>query len=297
MAEGGDKPSGGLDPWILIFLVLAVSVVFNRGDGNSFFGGSSDGVKYGSPSQSGTVEEEIRQRERSNFFFNPSPPPTPSQIPAESQNAVSLPTKDNLSIQAFGSTNLSYAEEYIQLTASNLNRGKINISGVTLKNKNNESVKIGTDEFGGSILLNPGDRAIISTIPSPRGFNFKVNKCSGYLAQAQRYYPSLDSFCPHISLLKEAKDMTEKCERYINSIGYCTTPIISFQTGIDDKCSNFISQHASYPGCVADFKKDSDFDRREWRIYLGLTREFWNNRGENIRVFDQRGESLFEISY
>ncbi|OGF51907.1 hypothetical protein A3I27_00965 [Candidatus Giovannonibacteria bacterium RIFCSPLOWO2_02_FULL_43_11b] len=300
--EGGGG-GGGSDAGILLFAVVLIAALFSsRGNSSGLFGNS--GIKFGSPSGSGSVEEEISGTSGSSGIGQPQPvtPPSPVSPPSQIGSSISATvstqaTKDNITLQAFGSTRLGYAEEYVQLSAPSSNRGKVIITGLILKNKNNESVRIGSDEFGNSIVLNPGERAIISTAPSPRGFNFKLNKCSGYLAQSKTYSPSISSFCPHISDLPQVRDLPEKCEKYLDSLPYCTTPIINFQTGIDNKCANFIGEHASYPGCINDFKNDSDFDYKEWRIYLGLSREFWDNRHEDVLLLSQSRDLIAESSY
>lgn len=303
MAERGGESGGGgggSDMGILLFLVVLVAALFMAGGKSSGLFGSS-GIKFGSPAGNGTVEEKIGG---SSGIGQPAPviQPPPVTIPSPIGSSISgtvsaQATKDNLSLQAFGSTKLGYAEEYVQISAPGANRGKVIITGLILKNKNDESVKIGSDEFGNTIALNPGERAVIATAQSPRGFNFKLNKCSGYLAQSKTYSPSISSFCPHISNLPQVRDLPDKCETYLDSLPYCTTPIINFQTGIDNKCASFIGEHASYPGCINDFKNDSDFDYKEWRIYLGLSREFWENRHENVLLLNQSRDLIAESSY
>ncbi|OGF85513.1 hypothetical protein A2Z63_00130 [Candidatus Giovannonibacteria bacterium RIFCSPLOWO2_02_44_8] len=304
MAEREGGGGGGSDMGILLFVVILIAALFSaRGNSTGLFGDNS-GVKFGSPSRSGSVEEEIGGASGS-FGIGlppsvslPPPVPLPSPIGSSISGTVSTQaTKDNISMQAFGSPRLGYADEYVQLSAQSANRGKVIITGLILKNGNGEAVKIGADEFGNSIALNPGERAIIATALSPRGFNFKLNKCSGYLAQSKTYSPSISGFCPHISNLPQIRNLPDKCEIYLNSLPYCTSPIINFQTGIDNKCASFVGEHASYPGCVNDFKNDPDFDQKEWRIYLGLPREFWENRHEDILLLSQSRDLIAESSY
>ncbi|OGF69270.1 hypothetical protein A3C75_03730 [Candidatus Giovannonibacteria bacterium RIFCSPHIGHO2_02_FULL_44_31] len=299
MAErrGESGGGGGSDMGILLFaVVLIAALFFARGDSSGLLGNNS-GVKFGSPSGSDSVEGGNRDSQ----LPPPAPPffvPPPAPIGETISGTVSTQAnKDNISMQGFGSTRLGYADEYVQLSAPYANRGKVIITGLILKNRNNESVKIGADEFGNPIALNPGERAVIATAPSPRGFNFKLNKCSGYLAQSKNYSPSISGFCPHISDLPEVRNLSEKCETYLDSLPYCTTPIINFQTGIDNKCASFIAEHAGYPACVNDFKNDSNFDNKEWRIYLGLSQEFWDNRHENVLLLSQARELIWESSY
>ena len=290
--EGGE--GGGTDPWIWIFVVVVIVALLSSGgdSGFSFFGGGSD-IRFGSPSQQGTVEEELREVPPS--FINPPAPTPPSS--SQSTGTISTPTENQLSVQAFGNARLPYETEYVQISAYGLNRGKVILTGMVLKNKNNESVVIGPDENGRPITLAPGERALVSTGPSPRGINFKINKCSGYLAQGQNYYPGISNSCPIATTLPQVRDLSENCERFLERSFACQTPNINFESGIDNKCAAFIGEHLNYVGCVKDFKNDSDFDKGEWRVYLGRTREFWANLHEDVYLYSQSGILITKVSY
>ncbi|HBT81719.1 hypothetical protein A2757_03675 [Candidatus Giovannonibacteria bacterium RIFCSPHIGHO2_01_FULL_48_47] len=280
-----EKPAG--DHWIWLFLiVLGVILISSRGDG--LFGGS--GIRFGSPSREGTVEEELRPAP------SPAPSPTPP-APAPLPTPIVPISPGQLNLLSSGGTRLELEREHIQISAPNLNKIKVVITGLILKNRNNETIEVGRDEFGSAIFLNPGERAVIATGESPRGFNFKVNKCSGYLAQNKTYYPDLPFSCPRLDELAKFKNLKEKCQIFVERIAYCTSPTINFSSGIDDECSQFVAEHANYTGCVKDFKNDADFDQKEWRIFMGRESEFWSNRHDSVRIFDQAGNLISEVSY
>lgn len=281
----GDKPQG--DPWIWLFLVVLFAMLISA-RGGSFFGGSE--IRFGSPGD-GTVEEELQG------VPPPAPLPPPSPLPTPVPPGSSEIGGNQITLQAFGSARLGPTEEYVELRASSFNKSRVLISGLILKNRKNDSAQIGRDEFGNLIFLNPGESAVIATSQSPRGFNFKVNRCSGYLAQAKTYSPPLPSFCPRVSELNLPDDLSDNCISFLKRIPNCTTPNINFQTGIDDKCSRFVGEHANYTGCVSDFKNLPDFDQKEWRAWLGRTQELWSNTRETIRLFSPSGALLAEISY
>ena len=188
------------------------------------------------------------------------------------------------------------SEHVVVYTPSN-NPGRVVLSGMVLRNKNNESAIIGNDENGNPIILLPGERAVVSTVASPRGFNFKLNKCSGYLAQSVTYNPGISTYCPSVSELESARNLSEKCELFLRRINSCTTPLLNYESGIDNQCAAFIGEHASYTGCVRDFKNDQDFNQKEWRIYLGRQREFWSNLREDIYLYSQSGILITKTSY
>jgi hypothetical protein len=200
-------------------------------------------------------------------------------------------------VQAFGNTRLPYETEYLVVLASGQNPGRIILTGMNLKNKNGESVVIGPDENGNPIVLSPGERVTVSTVASPRGFNFKLNKCSGYLAQSTTFFPGVSSFCPMISDLPGVRNLTENCQRFLQRAPSCTTPNINYESGIDNQCSAFIGEHASYAGCVRDHKNDADFDQKEWRVYLGRPREMWSNFSEDVYLYSRSGVLLSKSSY
>ena len=251
-----EKPAG--DHWIWLFLiVLGVILISSRGDG--LFGGS--GIRFGSPSREGTVEEELRPAP------SPAPSPTPP-APAPLPTPIVPISPGQLNLLSSGGTRLELEREHIQISAPNLNKIKVVITGLILKNRNNETIEVGRDEFGSAIFLNPGERAVIATGESPRGFNFKVNKCSGYLAQNKTYYPDLPFSCPRLDELAKFKNLKEKCQIFVERIAYCTSPTINFSSGIDDECSKFVAEHANYTGCVKDFKNDADFYGKRERILV-----------------------------
>jgi peptidoglycan hydrolase-like protein with peptidoglycan-binding domain len=57
MANG--EKTGGQDPWIWLFIIVILAFLIVSGGGGSF--GRGSGIRFGSPSRSGTVEEEIRK--------------------------------------------------------------------------------------------------------------------------------------------------------------------------------------------------------------------------------------------
>ena len=103
--------------------------------------------------------------------------------------------------------------------------------------------------------------------------------------------------CPRVSDLTLPRNLNNACINYIESLNSCVSPTINADTGINNDCAEFVSQHASYTGCVADYKNDSNFNQLEWRIYLGQNAELWGNRHENIQLFDQVGKLITETSY
>lgn len=219
----------------------------------------------------------------------PSPAPTPSPPPAPAKS----PTLRLMLGQVYAT---QPSQEYVTLEHSDFeNKQAANISGFKLQNRDKVSGTLGKDEYGRDIFLNYGESATIITGESPLGKNFKLNKCSGYLNQ-NNSLPVYTS-CPSLSDIPQPRNLNNKCILFIESLSSCTVPNINADTGINNDCAEFVSQHASYAGCVAYHKNDSDFDGRRWLIYLGKNAELWGNRRDLVRLFDQAGKLLMEISY
>lgn len=245
------------------------------------------------------------QRNNVNFFPKGSQLETP---PSGSNSVVPAPTptpvvpgnakKTAININIGAATSGDASQEYISLENFDYeNKQAAVISGMKLQNRDNVSATIGKDEYGNNIALNYGERAVVATAISPIGKNFKINKCSGYLAQGKSFSPAISFSCPRISDLNLPRSLNNRCIDYIESLNSCAVPTINADTGINNDCAEFVSQHASYTGCLADHKNDSDFIQPEWRIYLGKNAEMWGQKHENIQLFDQSGNLIKETSY
>ena len=218
-----------------------------------------------------------------------SPPRGTNTIiePATTQNSET--PKTEIKISAPGIVTAIADREYIII--QNSGDTPIAMSGLSLRNKRNETVTIGFDTQGSRMILAPNEKAVIVTGKSPRSGNFKVNSCTGYFAQFQTFMPTLSTSCPRLSSLDAAKNLVESCRDYVSSIRSCQFPA-SIPTNITSVCNDFIQQHAGYQGCVKDHQSDKDFDKKEWRIYLNRGTEFWRNGDETIEVRSAEGKLL-----
>ncbi|MDP3934839.1 MAG: hypothetical protein Q8Q46_01305 [Candidatus Giovannonibacteria bacterium] len=304
----------------LIFVLIIIGIVFSfqRKNLNLFTKSPQTQApgqfpEHGAAGTSGspTAPETAptNQSTNSSFFTLPNittPPPTiqnpiksaAQPAPAPPAPATSAPLKNPLRVNTGGAAYGDFSQEYISLDNFDYeNKQTAVISGLTLQNRDRASATIGKDEYGNNISLKYGERAIIATGESALGKNFKINKCSGYMAQGKNISPSMSFSCPRISDLALPRNLNNRCIDYIESLNSCVSPTINADTGINNDCAEFVSQHASYAGCVADHKNDSDFNQPEWRIYLGKNAEMWGNRHENIQLFGQLGKLITETSY
>ena len=146
--------------------------------------------------------------------------------------------------------------------------------------------------------------------------NFRVNKCTGYIANQSGYYnifnPNVSYNCPRVETEPGASTLYVQCYDYVRSLGTCQkpdfredwcrahaedsarwTPICSLPT----TCKNFVQKYASYENCVANHRLDKDFLQPEWRVFLGSTWEIWASRQETITLYDSEGKIVDQIKH
>ncbi len=150
----------------------------------------------------------------------------------------------------------------------------------------------------GAILLKPGETATISTGRSPVGTSFRVNVCSGYLAQFQSFTPELSLMCPsprtETSLV--TGDLGDSCYDLIETIPRCRIEL-DLPGTLSEECRGFITKNLTYNGCVENHRDERGFERPEWRIYLGRSEELWKERYEVIQLLDEAGNLVDSATY
>lgn len=217
----------------------------------------------------------------------------------------------------YGQINLLYAnrstdisQEYLTIKVNAASK-TIPITGWTLKSlSSGNSVTIpkatylffaGMQNSAGDINLSSGDTLYLITGSSPNGVSFKVNKCSGYLAQFQTFVPYINSQCPRAQdeNLSEIPKRIENdsCFDYIDSINQCRTQTENLPINLSYECRNFITKKLNYSSCVETHKDDADFYQHEWRIYLRRSETVWKDRRESIVLYDSLGKVVSELKY
>ncbi len=209
-------------------------------------------------------------------------------------------------VEASGSAD----DEYLTLRARDSNTARIAISGWKIMSSvSSRSVTIGEgaeiyEASGGSligtIMLNPGDEAIVASSRSPIGASFRVNRCSGYLDQFQEYRPQLAHECPYAD--SEARFAAgsvvtdNECISYLESMGQCRIESAP-STDLSEQCRAFITSRLTYQGCVAAHRNDSNFKARQWRVFLGYSGELWREKREVLVLLDESGRVVDSFSY
>ena len=229
-------------------------------------------------------------------------------IPSPYRNMVSL----NNYVSSASST-----DEYVELSVAQNASASVTITKWALESEatgNAEIIPRGTAvptsgivNAESDIVLSPGDRAIISTGPSPVGASFRENKCIGYFSSFQKFSPPLPQNCPSPSDELLASYGTPyihdpSCIDYTNTLSRCEV-LTSKVTKINRTCENFLENTLTYNGCVRNHKSDANFNGNTWRIYLGRvdkkgkTVPMWRTKHEVVKLLDDRGKTVGQFTY
>jgi hypothetical protein len=151
------------------------------------------------------------------------------------------------------------------------------------------------------IIARPGDTIYLISGVSPIGYNFKINKCSGYMSQFQTFTPYISTNCPaprneDLSSIPKIVG-NNACLDYINSMPSCRRQTDTLPTNWSYECTNFILNKINYSACVNTHKNDGDFYQKDWRIYLGRSSTMWQSEREDIVLYDSDGKIVGELTY
>lgn len=157
----------------------------------------------------------------------------------------------------------------------------------------------------GSIVLRPGDSALVTTglpgasFPFSINTSFRENICQGYLKNYP-FTPSLSLMCPLPVNDPLIRTVTDECYDYLSSLNRCQDPEKYDKKRFDaqtSQCKNFMTQRLNYSACVANNKGVSGFSLNQWRIFLNKPKELWASQRETITLYDSRGLIVDQISY
>ncbi len=202
---------------------------------------------------------------------------------------------------------LTAGKEFVTIQTSFSNKGSVDISGWSLEGKSGERIKIGKgaaipllgqDNNLNDIILAPGEKAIISSGESPIGLSFKLNKCAGYFNQLQTFIPPIYGSCP--GPIKDEvlpASIDNNCIDYINNNFKNCTEYITLPSSFTDACRQYVNDRLNYNSCTIWHKRDSDFYKPEWRIYLNKKYNPWNNEHDKIILYDQNNNIIDSQSY
>lgn len=225
------------------------------------------------------------------------------------------PYKGMVSIkkQTSGPRSTDVSREYITLTTTSGNQSGVIISdwklisvvsGSTVKiGKASPRIYAGEINIEQTITLRPKDTVYITTGRSPLGVSFKVNKCTGYFTQFQKFTPTLRKSCPQpeeeITYYKDDPSifLDNACMDFVNRLSRCSVYTKPLPLTLSRSCNEAIIGEINYNSCVDKHQDDSDFSKPEWRIFLKREKELWREKREIIKLVDENGKLVDFYSY
>lgn len=172
---GGDF--GG--PWLIIFVIVALAVLFQAGAGSGGMFGGRGGIRTGSPSPTGTVEEELRGKRSSRTELRTggraiSPPA--ARPPFVRKNIVL--SRGNVYAT---DPEQEYISFYYALTAA----GPITLNNWSVENSRGERAFI---LWGSPLVIEPGAR--VQLFSGWGSFALSGNRVQIYLRQEEELWKS-----------------------------------------------------------------------------------------------------------
>ncbi len=294
------------DSWIGVLIILGIIFAGIYGGSSKSEGGSvlrrnntSNKTTDATKTQA-QIKRDLKSVEREVAELQ-------KKIEEEQKKKIQSVYYGKVSMRVNDSTNVK--NEYVLL--QNIGTTTIPVTGWTIKSESSgQSVKIpqssylfftGMQNAESDIYISPKDKLYILTSYSPNGASFKVNKCSGYLQQFQKFYPSISTSCPRprdedLSSIPRLT-INDACFDYIQSFPACKIQTKAVPVNWSYECKNFIYEKINYASCVNTHKNDVDFYKNEWRVYLKRTSPLWKSRRETIILYDNNNKVVDTVSY
>jgi len=200
-----------------------------------------------------------------------------------------------------------FKEDYIILENTDDDEKTINISGWKIKTKKGDitipqaikklKAPFSTSDYSDINLIYEGE-VIISFGPSPKGVNFQINQCAGYLSQNSTFYPSLSEKCsePEES---EYSHLKSTCREYIKDLDRCEMPDYSgnLEISLDSQCTGYLNSTFTYQHCYDEHYQEVGFFKDEWRIFLNKSIDGLDNSIDTITLEDKSGQVVDQYQY
>ena len=221
---------------------------------------------------------------------------------APAASATSSPYRGKIAISyVFGSSAAPSGES---LTLQNkTEKEQISVTGFRVENSRGESFAIPQGESlpgfslrqnGDVIVLNPGDRVVISMGKQERRINFRENLCTGYFDETSEFSPALGHDCPRPDVRRNLS-FSDRCIRAIESTSLCR--VGRADASLEQSCAAFIESRLNYAGCVRESRARPDFYSRRWLVWMQRDREFFRDLAERITLRDPQGKVVAEYGY
>ena len=88
-----------------------------------------------------------------------------------------------------------------------------------------------------------------------------------------------------------------QCKTALRRIQPCNTYTGRVLGDVSGSCEDFLREDINYNTCVRTYDDAYNFDEKEWRVFLGRNTEFWNDEGDTISLYDEKGEFVTSVSY
>ena len=155
------------------------------------------------------------------------------------------------------------------------------------------------------VILRQGDIIYISSENNPLGprtWNFRPNKCMGYLTNSKYFPIPISQSCPSISSQRLTYYLDDCCREFISTLGSCETPkfqdMADYGLLEDDNCKYYLTSTFSYAGCYANHYQEPNFTLNQWHIYTDrVGNEIMDFKTDTIVIKDQKGLLVYSYSY
>ncbi|MEK7546733.1 MAG: hypothetical protein AAB536_00925 [Patescibacteria group bacterium] len=198
-----------------------------------------------------------------------------------------------------------YPGSYSQITLYSYlpsSAGTLNITGWLMKgNRGSQYVPQAVNVYDPSglssqsdIYVKNGDTVKIYSNQSAIGVNLRLNKCIGYLANANKFNPPLYMNCPYVNR-SDIINFSGQCQNYVLSLASCQMPAPNPPIPQTDYSCRAYLDNLNYGGCFANHRNDNDFLSNQWVAWSGS--QFLDFQHDRLLLFDRSGLLVAEYTY
>ncbi|MGC9046582.1 MAG: hypothetical protein ACP5IC_00460 [Minisyncoccia bacterium] len=197
-----------------------------------------------------------------------------------------------------------YSNNQIVLYSKNITN-PIDITGWHIKsNKGDIIIPPAVSDLNPSNINTPSDIYLpsnnyvyIFNNYSPTSYNFRLNKCTGYLNNTYKFNPPLPCDYPQLFNRYDISSFSGQCQNFIFSLSRCTGPSIEQLNywAKEPNCRSFLDRF-NYNGCYNLLKSSSDFFENKWYLWIN---GIWgiDQYHDKILLFDKNNLLVDEYIY
>lgn len=293
----------------ILAIIIAVVVTFFVFSGEDGLFGSQSGPLATGPTGDANIQNP--QPISSGGFFNqttgstPTPPPSPK--PGES------PYKGKVYISTVQRWSTLPREEYISIRygsgyfGSNSSDVRLDVTGWKIQSaRSSGSIPRAfnipeIDAVEQDIFFSPGGELVVITGMPDYTPNFRENACTAYLRETKSFTPSLSNTCTDESRNRTTllnRGFTGACIDAIQSVPSCTMARGSFPASVyGADCVDYMVEHLSYVGCIADYRDRKDFLKNTWHVSLKRSARLFDPQHDRVKLYDQNNLLVDEFEY